>query len=143
MLTPHKMREIVFHLLYSADFAPDPDEEVVVFLMKHHLVTKKSVCQAQAVAAAVQAQQPVIDAMIAKTATSYAFNRILGVEKNLLRLGVFELFFSKKVPPKVAISEAMRLARKFGSHESAHFINKILDVLYRGSCKTHFGGQIR
>jgi transcription antitermination protein NusB len=128
MLTPHKMRELVFHLLYSADFSGD-QEGIIPFLMEQHKVTKKSVCQAKLIAEAVQAKQAEIDEMIAKTATSYDFDRILGVEKNLLRLGIFELFFSDTIPPKVAISEAMRLATKFGS--SATFINAILDNLYK------------
>ena len=131
MLTPHKMREIIFHLLYSADFAPESLEEVIPFLMQHHLVTKKSVYQAQNRAAEIQSKAAVIDEMIAKTATEYEFDRIPRVEKNLLRLAVFELYFSTEVPPKVAISEAMRLARKFASDESAHFINAILDALYK------------
>lgn len=131
MLTPHKMREIIFHLLYSADFAPDNQEEIIPFLMQHHLVTKKSMYMAQNRAGEIQAQQAVIDEMIAKTATEYEFERIPRVEKNLLRLGVYELYFSTEIPPKVAISEAMRLARKFASAESAHFINAILDTLYK------------
>jgi N utilization substance protein B len=53
------------------------------------------------------------------------------VERNLLRLGAYEIYFSKSVPPKVAISEAVRLARKFASSESANFINAILDALYK------------
>jgi N utilization substance protein B len=129
MLTPYKMREIVFHLLYSADFAQGDEEGVIPFLMEQHKVTKKSVYQAKEIADAVRGKQEAIDALIAKTVTEYPFERILGVERNLLRLGIYELLYSSRVPPKVAISEAMRLATKFGS--SATFINAILDKLYQ------------
>jgi transcription antitermination protein NusB len=74
-----------------------------------------------------------IDLMISNTSHSYAFERIQSVERNVLRLGVFELFFDPSIPPKVAIAEAMRLARKFGTKESAVFVNAILDTLYKQS----------
>jgi N utilization substance protein B len=130
-LTPYKLREIVFHLLYSADFAPMQQEEVFPLLMSHHKVTKKSLYAAEAQTQEIQAELPKIDEMISSTATEYEFNRIPRVERNLLRLGVFEICFSKKVPPAVAISEAVRLARKFSSAESAKFVNAILDALYK------------
>ena len=69
--------------------------------------------------------------MIRKTAVSYAFERIQSVERNVLRLGVFEMLYDSSIPPKVAISEAMRLSRKFSNPESSHFINALLDHLYK------------
>jgi N utilization substance protein B len=130
-LGPHKMREIVFHLLYSSDFTQNETEVSFPILMQHHQVTKKSMYAAQDHAKEIQGQLQKIDQMIAETATEYEFDRIPRVERNLLRLGVFEIYFSKTVPPKVAISEALRLARKFASSESANFINAILDALYK------------
>lgn len=131
MLSPQKMRELVFHLLYSADFAPEHQDEITPFLMQHHLVSKKSVYSAHERFGMIQSHRETIDQMIAQTATEYEFERIPRVERNLLRLGIFELLFSEDVPPKVAISEAIRLARKFSSAESAHFINAILDTIYK------------
>jgi transcription antitermination protein NusB len=133
VLNPHKLREIVFHLLYSADFAPSAREESFPFLMQHHQVSKKSVFEAEAKAQEVQAHLPQIDKMISETATDYEFARIPRVERNLLRLGVFELYFST-IPPKVAISEALRLTKKFSSLESVHFVNAILDALHKKNC---------
>jgi N utilization substance protein B len=130
-LNAHKMREIVFHLLYSSDFNQNEAEASFPILMQHHQVTKKSMYAAQDHAKEIQGQLQKIDQMIAETATEYEFDRIPRVERNLLRLGVFEIYFSKTVPPKVAISEALRLARKFASSESANFINAILDALYK------------
>jgi N utilization substance protein B len=131
VLNPYKMREIVFHLLYSSDFSEDAQEESFPILMQHHKITKKCMYSAQAHSKEIQEQLPKIDQMISETATEYEFNRIPRVERNLLRLGVYEICFSKTVPPKVAISEAVRLARKFSSSESGSFINAILDALYK------------
>jgi N utilization substance protein B len=130
-LNPHKLREIVFHLLYSSDFSPSEREDSFPFLMKHHEVSKKSLFEAEAKTHEIQAQLTKIDQLISETTTEYEFDRIPRVERNLLRLGVYEIYFSKTVPPKVAISEALRLARKFSSSESAHFVNAILDALYK------------
>ena len=86
---------------------------------------------AEAYSKDIQTKLQTIDQMIVETAKEYEFDRIPRVERNLLRLGTFEIYFSKTVPPKVAIDEAVRLARKFSSAESAGFINAILDALYK------------
>jgi transcription antitermination protein NusB len=131
MLSRQKNREIIFHLLYSSDFILSVAEEIFPILMQHHKVTKKTLYAAEADAKEVQDNLPAIDKIIAETATEYELDRIPKVERNLLRLGVFELCFSKEIPPKVAISEAVRLARKFATAESANFVNAILDTLYK------------
>ena len=130
-LNPYKMREIVFHLLYSSDFSEAVQAESFPIFMEHHKVTKKSMFLAEARSKEILQKLPKLDQMISETATGYEFNRIPRVERNLLRLGAYEIYFSKTVPPKVAIDEAVRLARKFSSSESASFINAILDALYK------------
>ena len=130
-LNPYKMREIIFHLLYSADFTAVEQEESFPILMQHHKVTKKCMYAAEAHSKEIQDKISQIDKMISETAKEYEFDRIPRVERNLLRLGVYEIYFSKTVPPKVAITEAVRLAKKFSSAESGSFINAILDALYK------------
>ena len=99
--------------------------------MQHHKVTKKCMYAAEAHSKEIQDKLSEIDQMISETAKEYEFDRIPRVERNLLRLGVYEIYFSKTVPPKVAITEAIRLAKKFSSAESGSFINAILDALYK------------
>ncbi len=130
-LNPYKMREIIFHLLYSSDFSEAAEGESFPILMEHHKVTKKCMYAAEAQTKEIQAELKEIDQMISETSKEYEFDRIPRVERNLLWLGTFEIYFSKTVPPKVAISEAVRLAKKFSSAESANFINAILDALYK------------
>lgn len=129
----NKFREIVFQILYSYDLSQSDEDEIVDLLMKELSVTRKTVREALDRAKEIILVREETDSMITHASFSYAFNRIQSVEKNVLRLGVFELFFDDKIPPKVAISEAMRLARKFGSPESANFVNAILDALYKAS----------
>ena len=129
-----KLREIIFQLLYSNDFKA-LNEDMVPFLMQHHQVTKKSLYAAQDVVDKLTSHRAEIDALIQSHSTGYEFDRIPRVERNLLRLGIFEMVYSKEAPPKVVISEAVRLARKFATDESAKFVNAILDAIYQQTAK--------
>lgn len=126
-----KMREIIFQMLYSYDIGKGDEEDIIELIMKELAVSRSDVKNAQLKVEEIQAIQEELDNMIAGASFSYAFDRIQTVERNILRLGVYELFFSGDVPPKVAISEAVRLARKFSTPESANFINAILDTLHK------------
>lgn len=130
-LAQQKFREMVFQILYSYDIGK-PDEKAMTDMMMAELaVSKRNVLMAQERVNLILEHLSEIDSKIAAISTSYEFDRIQTVTKNILRLGVFELNFDESIPPKVAIAEAIRLARKFGTPESATFVNAILDHLYR------------
>jgi N utilization substance protein B len=132
-LSQQKFREIVFQLLYSQELGR-PDEALMTELMMTELaVSKKNVRLAQERVHVIREHLSKIDPLITSVSTSYDFERIQTVTKNILRLGVFELFFDDQIPPKVAIAEAIRLSRKFSTPESASFVNALLDHLYQAS----------
>lgn len=126
-----KLREIIFQMLYSYDIGKAEEEDMIELMMKELSVSRSAVITAQQKVEEIQAIQEELDNMIAGASFSYAFDRIQTVERNILRLGVYELFFAEDIPPKVAISEAMRLARKFSTPESANFVNAVLDTLHK------------
>ena len=74
-----------------------------------------------------------IDAIIERAAPEWPIEMITAVDRNLLRLGLFELLFGdrEEVPPKVAINEAIELAKSFGGDSSSRFINGVLGTVYR------------
>ncbi len=72
-----------------------------------------------------------IDAVIVKYAPEWPLEQITIVDRNVLRLGVFELKFSPDVPPKVAINEAIEVAKGFGGESSGKFVNGVLGAIYR------------
>jgi len=74
-----------------------------------------------------------IDALIGPAAPEWPIDQIAKVDKTILRLAVYELMFSKDVPPKVAINEAVELAKSFGGENSSKFINGVLGTIYRKS----------
>jgi N utilization substance protein B len=131
VLSPQKFREMVFQLLYSYDIGHPSEEVMVDLIMTELAISKKNVKVAQEKLHSIVDKLSTIDPLITSVSTSYDFERIQTVAKNILRLGVFELLFDDGIPPKVAISEAIRLARKFGTPESASFVNALLDHLYK------------
>ena len=94
-------------------------------------VTRKALAEARERVHLMEPSLPAIDEKISLASTSYAFERISRVEKTILRLGLFEILCDPSIPPLVAIAEAIRLTRKFGTPESAQFVNAILDKAYK------------
>lgn len=80
-----------------------------------------------------------IDSVIAKTATDWPIEQISPVDRNVLRIGVYELMYSNEVPPKVAINEAVELGKTFGGNSSGKFINGVLGTLYKEKEDTSAG----
>ena len=72
-----------------------------------------------------------IDEKIVAYATNWQLKRMAVIDRNILRLGVFELFFAPDIPPKVTINEAVELAKKYGDLESSKFVNGILDKMHK------------
>lgn len=72
-----------------------------------------------------------IDKVIEQHATEWPVDQITLVDRNVLRLGIYELVFLKEVPPKVAINEAVELAKTFGGESSSKFLNGVLGTLYK------------
>jgi len=72
-----------------------------------------------------------IDDMLKRLAPEWPLDQLSGVDRNILRLGIFELKFAKETPPKVVINEAIELAKAFGSDSSSKFINGVLGSLYK------------
>jgi len=73
-----------------------------------------------------------IDNIIKKSAPQWPLNQISIIDRNILRLGIFELLYSDKdaVPPKVAINEAIELAKSYGGENSGKFINGVLGTVF-------------
>ena len=126
-----KFREIIFLLLYSSDLADAEPSAVVDLLSKELKVAKSHIRNGYDRLSAVKSKQDEIDALISAETHSYDFKRIHTVERNILRLGVYEMLHDDSIPPKVAITEAMRLGKKFGTPASVAFINAIMDHLYK------------
>ena len=72
-----------------------------------------------------------INQKISQYATNWQLKRMAVIDRNVLRIGVFELLYADDIPPKVSINEAIELAKKYGDLESSKFTNGILDKIHK------------
>jgi N utilization substance protein B len=72
-----------------------------------------------------------LDEVIAETAPEWPIEQITLVDRNVLRLGIYELLYLREVPPKVAINEAVEIGKAYGGDNSGKFINGVLGTLYK------------
>lgn len=72
-----------------------------------------------------------LDQKLAEYATNWQLNRMAVIDRNVLRMGLYELKFAQGIPPKVAINEAVEVAKKYGDMESSKFVNGILDKIHK------------
>ncbi|KKU48078.1 transcription antitermination factor NusB [Candidatus Uhrbacteria bacterium RIFCSPLOWO2_12_FULL_46_10] len=108
------------------EFAPEFDDQGFV----HSLIL------------GVLQNQAAIDKYIERYAPEWPIDQITIVDRNILRLGVFELIFGKEVPAKVAINEAIELAKTFGGESSGRFVNGVLGAIYKEIPTTEAGEEV-
>jgi len=77
-----------------------------------------------------------IDALIEKLAENWILGRMAAVDRNILRLAAFEILYRRDIPSAVTINEALEIAKKYSSSESAPFLNGVLDRLAKEAGKT-------
>lgn len=132
-LPPQKMREVVFQLLYSIEEGECEPLAAITLLSEELHLSASLLPRIVARVETIRNLRVSIDEVIEKHTPSYAIERIHSVERNILRLGTFELLHDPFIPPKVAIAEAIRLTRKFSVDVSASFVNAVLDAIYHSS----------
>jgi N utilization substance protein B len=97
------------------DFAPDFDDKGFISELAENVI----------------ARIEEIDKIITKFAPDWPIEQITNVDRNILRIGVYELKFSDTVPSKVAINEAIELAKTFGGESSGRFVNGVLGAIFK------------
>ncbi len=125
-------REWALKLLYQAEVAHRPLKEIAEEFVQSHDVKNQEVKDfCKALILGVEKNLSGIDEKIVEYASNWQIDRMAVIDKNILRLGVFELKYSLDAPPKVIINEAIELAKKYGDLESSKFINGILDKIHK------------
>ena len=136
MANRHLARSIVLQTLFEWDTTGAPDTEASAILTRN--VTEFGGENAdqtfmESLLTGVLAKKPEIDLVIEKAAPDWPLPRIAPVDRNILRLGLYELLFADRaqVPAKVAINEAIELAKTFGGESSGRFVNGVLGAVYK------------
>jgi N utilization substance protein B len=127
-----KGRELALKYLYQADVRPSDAEPFETFAEREE-ESQASVVFARRIVEGIAARRDEIDALIAKLARNWSVKRMAIIDRNIIRIGAFELLSEEAPPRSVAINEAIELAKRFSSAESGKFINGILDKLGRGA----------
>jgi N utilization substance protein B len=134
----HLGRIVAMQTLYEHDFrgSNDADLELLPILERNLNEFRSSIDDTNFVedlVEGVHAHCADIDAVIAPAAPEWPVEQIAKIDKIILRIGVYELTIKRDVPPKVAINEAVELAKTFGGENSSKFINGVLGTIYRNS----------
>ena len=139
-----KAREFALQLLYQREFGDgqngDTREQDFWREVDTQGMQKKDLDEiksyANALVQSVLEHKDEIDRKIESSAEHWRMARMALVDRNILRLGVCEILFNKEIPLKVAINEAIELAKLFGDADSSKFVNGILDKIAKDSGKT-------
>lgn len=125
-------REWALKILYQADIIKGPIvKSAEQFLAIEENKDPESEAFCQSLVKGVEAHKSDIDKKIVEYAKNWEFHRIALIDRNVLRLGIYELKYEARVPPKVAINEAVELAKKYGDLDSSKFVNGILDHIHK------------
>lgn len=126
-----RARGVVLQILYEDDLNPDRNLATAdEFLCQRLGQDEDAIAFARGVLAGVRRNRGELDAMLDGVADNWRISRMAVTDRNLLRLGAFEMFFGN-TPGPVAINEAVELAKRFGAKQSPQFVNGILDRLWR------------
>jgi transcription antitermination protein NusB len=124
--TRHKARSIALQALYEVDSAARPADAVVERLLADSVLSADNAGFVRELVTGTTAHRDEIDLKIKEFAPAWPIEQLAMVDRNILRLAIFEILFDNKVPVKVAVSEAVELAKAFGSESSGKFVNGVL-----------------
>jgi len=122
-------REAAIQLLYQRDLNGGGDAERLAEFWELRPANARVREFGLALAQGVLEHQDDIDGRIRQAASNYDLHRIAAVDRNILRVAVYEMFHCPEVPPVVAINEAIEIAKRFGTDESGRFVNGVLDKI--------------
>ena len=121
-----KGREAALQMLFQQDLNPDMDYHTVRDLIREQLHDEDLYEFAWHLFIGVMERRNELDARIETIAQNWSLKRMAPTDRNVLRIGTFEILFLN-TPPRVAIDEALELAKRYGTAQSSQFVNGILD----------------
>ena len=122
-----RARQIVLQILYQDDLNPAASLEVADGFLQHRLHHDQELVRfARNLLSGVRRNRDELDQMLTERADNWSLERMAVTDRNVLRLGAFEIIYTA-TPGRVAINEAVELAKRFGTKQSAQFVNGILD----------------
>ena len=127
-------REAAVQYLFARDLHPggeQPSEQEIHGFWELHSAKPGARKFAEALTKGVLQHLEPIDECLMRTSTNFTVERLADVDRNILRLGIYELMHVRDLSPSIIINEAIEIAKKFGAPESAKFVNGVLDKIAR------------
>ncbi|AAW39437.1 transcription antitermination factor NusB [Dehalococcoides mccartyi] len=131
-----KAREIVLQALYEQDLAGHNAEDVLKRLLTETPQTEENAEFIFRLTNAIVKHKDLLDENIRQFASAWPVEQLSYIDRNVLRLAIFEIIHENDVPIKVAINEAVELAKSFGGNSSARFINGVLSSVSKALADT-------
>lgn len=134
-----RAREIVLQVLYQDDLNTDQPEDIRLRFMNARLNQDRSLVEfAEDLLAGVRRNRDVVDQQLEEIARNWKLSRMAATDRNVLRLGAYEILFTE-TPDRVVINEAIELAKRYGTNNSSQFVNGVLDRLMNNRPPTKSG----
>ncbi len=128
-------REFALQMLYQIDIRHAECLQIIQEFWQHYQPPAEVKTFAQELVQGTTSHLDEIDPVIKRHADNWELHRMAVIDRNILRLGTYELLYTGDVPPKVCINEAIELAKRFGDADSGKFINGILDAIHKVRAK--------
>jgi N utilization substance protein B len=124
-----RARAVVLQTLYELDFTDHNPKSAIETRFEERSLPETVQAFAQSLVLGVQAYRTYLDSVVGELAPEWPIEQIAAVDRNVLRIAIYELLFELDIPPKVAINEAVELAKMFGGESSPRFVNGVLGSL--------------
>ncbi len=126
----HRARVLALQVLFQLEYSPGEPEEAFERVCANFDVPPKARGFAKRLVAGVCEHRDELDDMIREASRNWRLERMSRVDRNILRIGAFEVAFGNAVPARVAIDEAVEVGKAFGAAGSGAFVNGVLDNIY-------------
>lgn len=122
-----KSRELALQALFDMDMSQNNSEERIELFCQNFTPSNKALPFFQGLILGVKKNKKEIDSLIEKFSSNWKISRISCVDRNVMRIAVYEMLYCEDIPSKVSINEAIEIGKKYGAEDSGAFINGILD----------------
>jgi N utilization substance protein B len=129
MGTRRQARELAMQALFYMDIRKDASEETLEYFCDCFCPSKKSRPFFRKLVNGVLGKKGQIDALVERFSQNWNISRMSCVDRNVMRIAIYEMLYCDDIPPKVSINEAVDIGKKFGTQESGAFINGIMDSI--------------
>ncbi len=126
-----RAREVALQVLYEDDINPDRNMHTADLFVGGRLHNDSALVEfAQSLISGVRRNRSELDEMLGQRAANWSLGRMAVIDRNIIRIGAFEILYAE-TPSRVAINEAIELAKRYGGDNSAQFVNGLLDRIFR------------